>query len=48
MLKHLHALEDALSDPAVQAQILKVAKEKFPEVHGLSLGFRVWGLYFRL
>ena len=24
--------QDALSDPAVQAEILKVAQEKFPEV----------------
>ena len=28
-------LQDALSDPAVQAQILKVAQEKFPEA-GMS------------
>ena len=26
-------IQDALSDPAVQAQILKVAQEKFPEAH---------------
>ena len=30
-LRPIFDRQDALSDPAVQAEILKVAKEKFPE-----------------